>query len=170
MKKSMIALAVALLVLNTLGVFAAVTPYMQPGSLTPASSVAYTRITALPRAEKYCNLDITTNRADVYFLGNARKECMEKNKYNLVCMQQCFEQVKLMARQTTIGRSPGAYSRTTCADLAPGALAGSTASRCYFDASVECAKINFGNDYCRKKCVEKSYAMCRQNVYAGKVR
>ena len=165
MKKSMIAMVcVALLVLNALVVFA-MAPAIEPGSMAPKpASVA--RPTTL-RPAPGCSLEITTNRADTYFVGKARRECVEKNKFNLNCQKQCFDEVKLLARQTTFNRAVGTFARIGCKFLDAAKLGGDTATRCYFDAANGCAMANPDNDYCRKKCVQNAYALCRQSAYTA---
>lgn len=172
MKKTMIAvLCITALVLNAVIVAAAAQSYTEPKSMTRTGGVAVGRTQI--RGIEGCNIDIQTSPEDTYFIGKARKECVEKNKHNLHCQNRCYEQVKLLTRGGgRFGQVIGAYSRYGCKDIdAKMMLASSTASRCYFDATNECAIVNPGNDYCRKKCVQKTYSVCRQNSYqAGSYR
>lgn len=172
MKKSMIvAMLVAMLALNALVAFGIATSYVQPQSMTTAATGVAHPAQPTARPARVCNLQVTTATFDVYFLGKARQECMVNNKNDLVCMQQCFSQVKTLARQGVIGRarSPlGPYSQLKCGVVDSSIFAGVSASRCYFDSTVECSKANPGNDFCRRKCVENTYSFCRQNMYLNK--
>lgn len=168
MKKSLIVACILLLALNAFAVFAAGTsPYRQAGGLVTAGGVAPApRMTAHLRAHG-CNLDITSVPDTMRFVGLARQECLDKNKHNLMCQRRCFEQVRLMTYSDPRNQM-GVYSRQTCTDVDAVLLASATASQCYFDAGNECTKANVGNDYCRKKCTQKTYAMCRQNIMSNR--
>lgn len=165
MKKAIFTvLCTAILFLNAFVVFAGVNAYTDPRSLASRGSVVRT---SQPQADG-CVLTITASSEDTYFMNKARKECMENNKFNQKCQQRCFKQANVLLRSDSLTRAVGAYSRYGCKELDPAVLSGSSTSRCYFDASNECAQLNVGNDYCRKKCVEKSYSTCRHNTQAMK--
>lgn len=164
----MIAVCIALLALQALAVLAYAPSYTASGIMRAATGVS--RMPQI-RAAAGCNVEITADPGDIYFIGKARRECVEKNKYNLACQQQCWDQVKALA-SGWMGRARGmgVYSRLSCKDIDPALLSGAAASRCYFQASNECRMANPGSDYCRRKCVQKTYSVCRQNVFQGRYR
>ncbi len=163
MNKSMIAVVcVALLVLNALVVFANVSSYTQARSMTSMGGVE--RI-AQPRQVAGCNTNIAANADDVYFIGNARKDCIENNKHNYMCQQRCFEQVKLMLRAISAGRMKPAYERSGCKNVDPSMLSmDNPKSSCYFRAANLCTEANPASAYCQRRCVQKLYTTCRQNI------
>lgn len=164
MKKSLLALICISIVAAQALLTAA---YVSPYAGSQISSRYGMRTPAELRAEG-CNMNIEASPGDVHFVGLARRECVEKNKYHIACQQRCFDQVSLMARGSSLGKPVGAYSRYGCQEIDAMLLAGVPASSCAFMASNECAKANSGNDYCRRKCVQKSYAVCRQNIMSSR--
>lgn len=154
MKKSMIVvLCIALLALNALVVAANVSPYISMKSVNRRPTVS--------NQPSGCNIQITVNSADLYFLGKARKECVDKNQHNIRCQNTCFDQIKLMIA-TSAGRSSHSYARAGCNDIDPVLYSKATVSQCHFIASNGCVTENPNNEFCRKKCVQKAYNGCRQ--------
>lgn len=153
-KTTIVILCLAFVLLNAFSVFAVVSPYLSMQSVN--------RRPVITRATN-CNLDITANTADVRFVGKARQECIEKNKYNTICQQNCFDQVRLLVTGRA-GRERGMNSRTRsgCKDADPVLFVDATASQCHHIAANECAMANSMSEYCRRKCNEKAYNLCRQ--------
>ncbi len=162
MKKSLIGVVIALLVLNAFAVFANVSPYTNARSLTRMGSVD--RVAKLSPVAG-CDTDIMADPDDVYFVGKARKECIESNKQNMMCQQRCFDQVRLMLRGVSVGRLKPAAERYGCKMIDPVMLGTTnTASSCYFSATGMCSGANPSNDYCRRKCLQQLYTTCRRNI------
>jgi hypothetical protein len=154
MKKSMIVmLCIALLALNAVVVAANVSPYISMKSVNRRPTVQ-NQVTG-------CTIQIDANPADIYFLGKARKECVDKNPHNVRCQNTCFSQVKLLT-MTSTGRSSSSYARAGCNDIDPVIYSQATVSQCHFIASNGCVTENPNNEFCRKKCVQKAYNGCRQ--------
>jgi hypothetical protein len=168
MKKSIIAIMCALLVLQALSVFAASQAYTHPASMAMRSTGVAARHAQI--AARGCNLETTTDPMSPTFVGEARRECIEMNKNNLVCQRRCFEQVKLRLLSSSYMRGMGVYSSIGCNDVDASAMTGKGERTCYHDAGNACALANPQNDYCRKKCVQKTYAVCRQNVMSMRYR
>lgn len=176
MKKTIIAaLLAALVLINASAVLAGVSPYVEPISMTATGAGAYggvekqtptglvRRISTTPRDT--CNLQITADPKDKYFMGEARRQCVANNKGNLFCQQQCLDKMKLMVYSGSWDRMLGQYGRYNCQSADPEVIkAATSANQCYHLASTECAKNNPNQDYCRRKCMENAYALCRQAI------
>ena len=164
MKKQLIILfSIVIIVLSSLGVFAGVSPYIEPGTLTARSYLIYQGPRV--RTDSECNIEIKTAVTDLYFLGKARQECILNNRWNNRCKQRCYDQLKLMARIGTLSRPQRAVLRYNCKILGEEALGEiKTASGCYFKAKNACQQANVGNSYCRKKCMQSLYSHCRRNI------
>lgn len=168
MKKTTISvLCIALLAINAFAVLGAAQSYTEPRSQTRMGSIAN-----MPniRAVAGCNLKVTASPADTYFIGKARSECATNNKGSYLCIDRCWEQVNLLLRGSSAGRTTGAYSRYGCKDLDSSGLAKSTASSCNLDAANLCSRENYGNDYCKRKCAQKAYSLCRRRIYEAQQR
>jgi len=165
MKKQLLILfGIVIIVLSSIGVFAGVSPYIEPGTLTARSYLIYRGPSI--RHDSECNIEIKTDVQDLYFLGKARQECVLNNRWNNRCKQRCYDQLKLMARTGTLQRPQRAVLRYGCTILDDEKVLGEikTASGCYFDAKNACQQANVGNSYCRKKCMQKLYSHCRRNI------
>ncbi|MEM4240308.1 MAG: hypothetical protein QXM31_03425 [Candidatus Woesearchaeota archaeon] len=177
MRKTIIAvLLAAMLLVEASAVLAGVSPYVEPLSMTSEGGGAYggvartasttgviRRIEIAPKPP--CNLDITTSPDNLYFLTLARTECATKNKGNLFCQQQCLDKMKMMTYSNIGSKKFGLYGAYGCSDADLAAVkAVKSVTKCYYVAKEECAKTNPTNDYCRRKCVQNTYALCRQNV------
>lgn len=180
MKKSMIAVLAALLVLSSIGAFAMDASYVQGGAggvvvpsgapqesamskstgmgPNPAHTFAYSKATV-------CAMDIKTDPQDQYFLGKARTECVTNNRNNIFCQKRCFDQVRFMAQRYSTASRPResylAYYVTGCNDVDAAPLAGMIGNTCYFKASELCSTANPSNNYCRQKCNQRLYTSCR---------
>lgn len=163
-KQLLIILSIMLMALGSLGAFAGVSSYIEPGSLTARSYIIYQGPKL--RHDSECNTEIKTDPADLYFLGKARNECRLSNRWNTRCQQRCNDQVKLMARAGTLQRPQQAVLRYGCNIIDDDEALGEikTASSCYFKAKNACQTANVGNSYCRKKCVQSLYSHCRRNI------
>ncbi len=168
MKKGMFAvLCIAMFVLQSIIVFAGVSPYTDYRSMATSSSVIR-RIGAAPVTQP-CNLQITADSTSRYFLGEARRECVQNNKGNVFCQQECLEKMKLFIYTGKYDRQLGLLGSYDCKGLGPEATStAKSSSECYYQAKNACAIANPNNDYCRRKCVEQSYAVCRRNMAAMK--
>lgn len=163
-------------------VFAGVSSYTDPYTLTadqggvarestattsvirPTSTSSWTRKIGYP-ATPPCNVEITSDPRDKYFLGFAKSECATKNKGNQYCIQKCFDKIKLMIYTGAWDRQLGNYGRYNCQAADPEVVkSAKTATQCYYTASAECSKANPNQDYCRRKCTENAYALCRQGI------
>lgn len=158
MKKLMIVLMfVTLFILSTVAVAAVV-------RTDPYSSVRARRW-APSLSSSGCNLDIVASPEDIRYMGNARRECINKNRHNYICQRKCFDKVKLRSRGTNFGSTFVRYSKRVCKDIDTSTLVKVLHSRCYYTASVECAKVNEGNTYCRRRCLQNAYKTCRKSNY-----
>jgi hypothetical protein len=170
MKKGMFAvLFAALVILQAAAVFAAATSmtYTDPLSMAPEPS-SVVRSNVISRgARAPCNVQMTVSPRDPYFIGRQRTICVNQNKGNLFCQQQCIDKMKLTIIVGSFQRQLQLYSAASCTAADPAVIKGaSSASKCYSLASDECAKVNTENDYCRRKCIQNAYAICRQNIAA----
>ncbi len=168
MKKGMFAvLFAALIVLQAAAVFAAATSmaYTDPLSMAPEPS-SVVRSNVISRgARAPCNVQMTVSPRDPYFIGRQRMICVNQNKGNLFCQQQCIDKMKLYVITGAFQRNLQLYSAAGCTAADPAVVKGaSSASKCYAVSSDECAKVNPANDYCRRKCVQNAYAICRQSI------
>ncbi len=167
-------LFVALLLAPT--ALAAVSPYVEPLSMVAEGGAAYGGVERVAPfsgvirkigfpATPPCRLNITVDPQNRYFFGEARRQCNAMNKGNLYCEEKCVDRMKLMVYTSSWDRGLGLYSTYSCKAANIDAInnAGSV-SRCYFIAKDECALANPENDYCRRKCMQNSYAICRQNI------
>jgi hypothetical protein len=168
MKKSIIAIMCALLVLQAFSVLAAAQSYTHPASMSMRKTGVMGKSPQI-RAHG-CKFGITADPAANTFVGQARRECTELNKNNIACQQRCFDQVKLRLLSSSYSRGMGVYSSIGCNDADTSALMGKGERACYYDSGNACALANPHNDYCRKKCVQKTYAVCRQNVMSMRFR
>jgi hypothetical protein len=166
MKKGMFAvLCIAMFVLQSIIVFAGVSPYTDYRSLTTTSSVI--RRVGTPLIAHTCNLKITTDPNSRYFLGEARRECVQNNKGDLFCQEQCIDKMKLFIYTGKIDSQLGMLGAYDCKGIGPEAIEpAKDSNQCYFMAKDACALANPTNDYCRRKCVQQSYAVCRRNIAA----
>lgn len=172
MKKGMIAvLFTALILVQAAAVFAEATTYMDPNSLTETRGGGVVRSNGLiaARTKVSCNVQVTTDPQDRYFLGTARKECVTKNSGNLFCQQKCFDKVKLIVltgNSPVYGSNTRTFARFGCNMLDPSVVATGikTASQCYFKIKDTCALTNVANSYCQMKCTQGGYSVCRHNI------
>ena len=187
MKKSMIAVLTALLVLSSVGAFAMDAAYMQGGAggvMVPSGSPQATGTgtstgmgpnpahTFAIQQNVKCDMSIKTNPQDQYFLGKARQECVTNNRNNMFCQKNCFVQVNFMAQRYSTASRPQeqylAYYVTGCKDVDAAPLEGVIGNTCYFNAAEMCSTANPGNNYCRQKCNQRLYTTCRNNVLSGR--
>ncbi len=168
MKKGMFAiLCIAMFVLQSIIVFAGVSPYTDYRSMATSSSVV--RKIGMPTTTQVCSLQISTDPNSKYFLGESRRECVQNNKGNLFCQQQCIDKMKLFIYTGKYDRQLGLLGAYDCKGIGPEATGkAKSSSECYYLAKNACTLANPNNDYCRRKCVEQSYATCRRNIAAMK--
>jgi hypothetical protein len=166
MKKEMIAvLFAALILVQTAAVLAEDTSYIEPRSMTAAPSSVIRTIGSKTTTFASCRTEMSVSPRDPYFIGRQRNICVQQNKGNLYCQQQCIDKIKLYVLTGAFQRGLQLYSAASCAAADPAVVkAATSANRCYFTASNECINVNPNNDYCRRKCVEQAYAICRQNI------
>jgi len=185
MKKSMIAVLIAMLTLNAVFAFAANQSPGVGGVMPPdvvADNAAPTASTTsfgpniahtfAIRTDVKCFVDPQTNPQDQYFLGKARQECVVKNQYNLFCQKRCLDRVRYLAQRYSTASLPAdqytAYYVTGCTDVDTTPLVGKIGNDCYFAASEACATANSQNNYCRQKCNQRAYSVCRNNVLSSR--
>ncbi len=172
MKKGMFAvLCIAMFVLQSIVVFAGVSPYTDYRTLATSSSVvpksSVIRRIGMPTTTQTCNLQITADPNSQYFLGEARRECVQNNKGNIFCQQECLDKMKLFIYTGKYDRQLGLIGAYDCKGIGTEATdPAKNSSECYYLAKNACALANPNQDYCRRKCVEQSYAVCRRNIAA----
>jgi hypothetical protein len=185
MKKSMIAVLIAMLALNAVFAFAAnqspgvggvmppdvVADNAAPSASTTGFGPSIAHTFAI-RTNVKCFEQPTIDPNDQYFLGKARQECVVKNQYNLFCQKRCFTNMQFAAqRYSTASRPPDQYTAyyvTGCTDIDTKPLVGTIGNNCYFAASEACATANSQNNYCRQKCNQRAYSVCRNNVLSAR--
>ncbi len=177
MKKILTAVILAAMILvEAAFVFAAVSPYVDPLSMTTettsvvreaapaASTIGGYRTITFP-VKQPCKLDMTVSPRDPYFIGRQKAICVNQNKGNLFCQQQCVDKMKLYILTGAYQRNLQLYSAGGCASADLAAVkAVKSANQCYFVAGNSCADANPSNDFCRRKCVQNAYAVCRQGI------
>lgn len=195
MKKGMIAVLItALILVQAAAVLAEATSYIDPNSLlADKGGVVRDSTVIVPETTNYnvvntpikvnngliakktmspCNVKVTADPQDRYFLGTARKDCVTNNKGNMYCQNKCYEQVKLIilrGSNPTMATSSRTFARFGCNIIDSSALASTkTASQCYFTAKDACAVVNPGSSYCRTKCTQSGYALCRHDIASMK--
>ncbi len=168
MKKGMFAaLCIAMLVLQSIIVFAGVSPYTDYKSMATSSSVI--RRIGTPTTTQVCNLKITADPNSKYFLGEARRECIQNNKGSFFCQQQCIDKMKLYVYTGKYDRQLGLIGAYNCKGISKEATdPAKDPNECYYLAKDACSLANPNNDYCRRKCVKQAYAVCRRNIAAMK--
>jgi hypothetical protein len=176
MKKGIIAvLFAALIILEAMSAFAGVSPYVDPSTMTSMDSVVRTTTPPLGLIPKIvipgigttqpCKLEMTVSPRDPYFLGRQRNICVQQNKGNLYCQQRCIDRMKLYVATGSFSKDLKLYSASTCVDADPETVkSADSANKCYFVSANECDKVNPSQEFCRRKCMQKAYAICRQNI------
>ncbi|MEM2916423.1 MAG: hypothetical protein QXT19_03655 [Candidatus Woesearchaeota archaeon] len=164
MKKRIFAvLCIAIFILQSMIVFAGVSPYTDYKSMTTSSSVI--RKIGMPTRTQTCNLQITADPTSIYFLGEARRECIQNNKGNLFCQQECLDKMKLYIYTGKYDRQLGLLGAYNCKGVSAEEMTSAkSASQCYYVAKNTCTLANPNQDYCRRKCTENAYAHCRQAI------